>query len=145
MRVALFFCPFYFWRGCGLGDEAEGGDDARHEGADEIEEAEGQVQERGDAQDCALRHAACRPRHKDGGDGGAVFGAAAEKLRTVAATLVFLTKDRGVHDDGKELVTHNHIEEHTTAHRCGNQLEGAADCLQKGLREAAEHVARYHA
>ena len=46
----------------------------RHQGRDDVEEAVGQVGERGDMQHQRLRHAAGVPRHKDRGDRSGVFG-----------------------------------------------------------------------
>lgn len=131
------------WRGGR--HEAECGYDARHEWADDIEEAERQIYECRYAEHGALRHAACRPRNKYRGDGGAVLGTTAEQLGTIATVLIFLTEDGGVHDDGEELVAHNHIEEHAACNGCADKAGRAVYGTQYNLRKAEQHVAGHHA
>lgn len=67
---------------------AQHGDGDGHQGRDDVEEAVGQVGERGDMQHQRLRHAAGVPRHEDGGDGGGVLRRAAQQAAFVAFLLV---------------------------------------------------------
>ena len=136
-------CFFGFW--CGFRYKAEDGDEARHERTDDVEETEGQVHHCGDAEHGTLRHAACCPRNEDGGDGGTVFGAAAEQFGTVASTFVFLAKNGGVHDDSQELVTHNHIQEYAASYRGAHKADGAVDGAEQEACEAVQHIACHHA
>ena len=55
------------------------GDEDGHQRRDDVEEAVGKVLDGGDFQHQGLGHAAGVPRYEHGGDGGGVFGGAAEE------------------------------------------------------------------
>ena len=126
-------------------NETEYRHEAAHDRADDIEEAERQIDEGRNAQDGALRHTAGGPRHEYRGYRGAIFRASTQQLGLVATCRILLLVDAGVHDDAEELVAHHEIEEHARCHGAANQRYGAVDALEEYLGDGMEHAARHHA
>ena len=93
--------------------ETENCHQATHQWTDDVEEAEGQIDESRNAKYRTLRHTACRPRHEYGGDRGRVLCASAQQFWSIASCGIFLLVDGSIHDDGEELVAHHEIEQYT--------------------------------
>lgn len=116
-----------------------------HDGTDDVEEAEGEIDEGGDAEHCGLCHAACRPRHEDRSDGRGVFGGTAEEFGLVPSVSIFFLIDGCVHDDGEELIAHDEIEQYARQDCGGDEREGVGDGFEQNASETAEHIACHHA
>ena len=93
---------------------ADGGnDDARYR-REEVEEAVGQIGERGHAEDGALGETAGVPGNEHGGDRRAVLTRAAQQARLVAPLQVGVAEHGAGEHDGEILVGHSNI-----AEQCG--------------------------
>ena len=84
-----------------------------HQGADEVEEAVGEVGEGGHAEDGGLGHAAGVPGNEHGGHGDGILGGAAQEAALVAASAVDVLKHVAGEDDGDVLVGGGYVEEET--------------------------------
>ena len=89
-----------------------GNDDAGYWGKD-IEEAVGQVGERGDVEDRRLCHAAGAPGYEHGRNGAGVLDASAQQAWLIALALVDLAEHAGIEHNGEELVGGGGVEENT--------------------------------
>ena len=83
---------------------ARSGHEQAHDGAEEVEEAVGEVGEGGYAEHGALRHAAGVPGHQHRGDGHGVLGAAAQQTALVAAAVVDALEHAAVEQNADVLV-----------------------------------------
>ena len=86
-------------------------DEDAHQGADEIEEAVGQIGESGYAEDSGLGHAADIPRDEYGGHGDSILGSAAQQAALIAVAVVDVLEHVASEDDRYVLVCRSDIEE----------------------------------
>ena len=121
-----------------------GGHEQAHDGAEEVEEAVGEVGEGGYAEHGALRHAAGVPGHQHRGDGHGVLGAAAQQTALVAAAVVDALEHAAVEQNADVLVGYGQVEHEARAHRGAHQAHPAAHHAHKELGDALHHAACRH-
>ena len=124
--------------------KSDGGHQDGHEGADEVEDAIGQVGDGGHAEHGGLGHTAGVPRHEHGDDGGGVFYAAAQQTTFQSALVVKVAEEVAGEDDGDVLVAGGQVEEQAGAHGGADYADGAAGHADKDLGDGREHAAAVH-
>jgi hypothetical protein len=124
---------------------ADGRDTDGHQGADQVEEAEGSIGEGGNGEDGGLGHAAARPGVERRGDRSGVLDGAAEQALFVAAVPESLSEDVGGQEDGQVLVRDDAVEGRARNDgRCDQPGSGAGERIQQ-LGEPGDHAAGLHA
>ena len=124
--------------------KADGCYEDAHQGADEVEEAVGQVGQRGHAEDGGLRHAARVPGDEGRGDGDGVLGGAAQQAGLVALLAVDAAEHVARQDDADVLVGGGQVEEEARCHGGCHQAEGVLHETHEDRRDAAQHAAGRH-
>ena len=124
---------------------ADGGDGDGHQGADQVEKAEGGVGEGGDGEDGGLGHAAGGPGEEGRGDRGGVFDGAAEEPGFVAPGAEGLSEDVGCQQNRKVLVRDDAVQGGAGDDcRCHQTGAGAGQRIQQP-GQAGDHAAGLHA
>ena len=124
---------------------ADGRDADGHQGADQVEETEGGVDEGGNGKDGGLGHAAAGPGEERRGHRSGVLDGAAEQALLVATLLESPTEDIGSQQDGQVLVRDDTVEGRACDdRRCHQSGPGAGERIQQ-LGEPGDHAAGLHA
>ena len=116
MNIRLFFYRCFVFLGLRFRYEAQNGNQAAHQRTDDVEEAEGKIDQGRDAKNCALRHTAGSPWNQYARHGSTILCTSAQQLRSVTSFGILILVDRCIHDDAQELVTHNEIEQDARCH-----------------------------
>ena len=116
MDIRLFHCRCFVFLGLRLGYEAQNSYQTTHQRTDDVEEAEGEIDQCRDAENRTLRHTAGCPWNQYACYGSTILCTPAQEFWTVASFSIFILVDRCIHDDAQKLVAHNEIEQYTRCH-----------------------------
>lgn len=111
MDIRLFCYRCFVFLGLWVGYEAQNGNQTTHQRTDDVEEAEGKIDQGRDAKDCTLRHTAGCPWNQHARHGSTILCTSAQEFRSVTSFGILILVDRCIHDDTQELVTHYEIEQ----------------------------------
>ena len=111
MDIRLFRCRCFVFLGLWIGYEAKDGNQTTHQRTDDVEEAEGEIDQGRDTKNRTLRHTAGCPWNQYARYGSAILCTSAQEFRTIASFGIFILIDRCIHNNAQELVTHNEIEQ----------------------------------
>ena len=135
---------FLLLLGCSFYLPTDGGYEDAHQRTEEVEEAVGQIDECGYAEYGRLGHTTGVPGDEHGGDGGCVFGGAAQEARFKTLSAEGLFVHVCCQDDGDELVACGEVEEEACADGGGDEAETAVRHTDDDLGDAGNHTAGYH-
>ena len=124
---------------------ADGRDADGHQGADQVEEAVGGVNEGGDGEDGGLGHAAGGPGIEGRGDRSGVLDAAAEEPAFVAAVAESLSEDVGCQQDRQVLVGHDAVQGGSGDDGRCDQAGARAGEGRQEAGQVRDHAAGLHA
>ena len=111
MNIRLFCYRCFVFLGLWIGYKAQNGNQTTHQRTDDVEEAEGEIDQSRDAKNCTLRHTAGSPWNQHACHGSTILCTSAQEFRSVTSFSILILVDRCIHDDTQELVTHNEIEQ----------------------------------
>ena len=116
MDIRLFCYRCFVFLGLWVGYEAQNGNQTTHQRTDDVEEAEGKIDQGRDAKNCTLRHTAGCPWNQHARYGSAILCTSAQEFRSVTSFGILILVDRCIHDDAQKLVAHNEIEQYARCH-----------------------------
>ncbi len=117
---------------------ADGGYEDGHEGADQVEDAIGQIGQGGYSKHGGLGHTAGVPRYQHGDNSGGVFDTAAQQPTFQSALIIQVTEEIARQDDGDVLVACGQVEEESRADSGAHYADGAADHADEYLRDGGK-------
>ena len=144
MNIRLFCYRCFVFLGLWIGYKTQNGNQTTHQRTDDVEEAEGEINQSRDAKNCTLRHTAGSPWNQHARHGSTILCTSTQEFWSVTSFSILILVDRCIHDNTQELVTHYEIEQDARCHGTADKRDSTVDAFQEHVGDGVEHAAGYH-